>query len=277
MLLPTALPTAMSRSPRQAAITEAATSGRDVPNATTVRPITSSLTPRVRAKAVALSTRSRPPRPSSTRPRRTRAACTARPRARPAAPGCVAGGVSPRLVRRAKTVYATPAADEQEAVEEPDAAIQGEDVDRDREPDEDGDVEADEPPRDEERRGERGSADHPEDVDDVAADHVAQRDVALAPQRRPQAHRELRGARAPGHDGEAHRERGDAQASGEGGGAADERVAPEDEEGEPGEEQGHLEEHGRRAYTAGRFQARQPTTARVTPVRGSTKASITAL
>ena len=45
MLLPTMLPTAMSRSPRSAAITDVATSGIPVPAATTVSAITSSLTP----------------------------------------------------------------------------------------------------------------------------------------------------------------------------------------------------------------------------------------
>jgi hypothetical protein len=46
VLLPTTLPTAMSRSPLMAAIMLVATSGMLVPAATMVRPMTRSLTPR---------------------------------------------------------------------------------------------------------------------------------------------------------------------------------------------------------------------------------------
>jgi hypothetical protein len=46
VLLPTTLPTAMSRSPRTAAMTEVATSGSEVPAATMVSPTTTSLIPR---------------------------------------------------------------------------------------------------------------------------------------------------------------------------------------------------------------------------------------
>ena len=53
VLLPITLPTAISRSPRIVAMTEAATSGAEVPAATMVRPITSSETPSERAKAMA--------------------------------------------------------------------------------------------------------------------------------------------------------------------------------------------------------------------------------
>ncbi len=56
MLLPTTLPTAMSRSPRMLATTDVATSGSDVPAATIVRPMMRSLTPSVRASVTAPST-----------------------------------------------------------------------------------------------------------------------------------------------------------------------------------------------------------------------------
>ena len=46
MLLPTTLPTAISRSPRMAATMEVTTSGKEVPTATMVKPMINSLTPR---------------------------------------------------------------------------------------------------------------------------------------------------------------------------------------------------------------------------------------
>ncbi|OHE88173.1 MAG: hypothetical protein A2579_09900 [Lysobacterales bacterium RIFOXYD1_FULL_69_11] len=55
-LLPTMLPTAMSRSPRTTASTLVAISGKEVPMATTVRPMTSSLTPMAVAMLTAPST-----------------------------------------------------------------------------------------------------------------------------------------------------------------------------------------------------------------------------
>src|SRR5690606_35293336 len=53
---PTTLPTAMSRSPRLAATTEVASSGSEVPMASTVRPIINSLTPSAVATDTAPST-----------------------------------------------------------------------------------------------------------------------------------------------------------------------------------------------------------------------------
>ncbi|MNR30276.1 hypothetical protein D3C85_1477230 [compost metagenome] len=55
MLLPTTLPTAMSRSPLQAAMIEVATSGSEVPAAMMVRPITSSDRPSALARVTAPS------------------------------------------------------------------------------------------------------------------------------------------------------------------------------------------------------------------------------
>ncbi len=76
-LLPTTLPTAMSRWPRMAATIEVAISGIEVPTATTVRPITRSLTPKARANATAESTSQSAPTTSITRPPTIRPTCTA--------------------------------------------------------------------------------------------------------------------------------------------------------------------------------------------------------
>src|SRR5690554_4980833 len=73
ILLPTILPTAISRSPRIAAMTEVTTSGSDVPTAIIVNPITNSLTPRYWAKDTALSTSQREPSTNRASPLRTRA------------------------------------------------------------------------------------------------------------------------------------------------------------------------------------------------------------
>ena len=71
MLLPTTLPTAMSRSPLIVASTDVASSGSDVPAATIVRPITSSESPKLSAISTALSTIQFEPTTRSTRPPRT--------------------------------------------------------------------------------------------------------------------------------------------------------------------------------------------------------------
>ena len=76
MPLPSTLPTAISRSPRRAAITDVATSGSEVPAATMVRPITSGLTPSIVAKVVAASTSQREPSTSIARPTTISASCT---------------------------------------------------------------------------------------------------------------------------------------------------------------------------------------------------------
>ncbi len=74
MLLPTMLPTAMSRSPRMAARIEVANSGSEVPIAITVRPITSSDSPSARASATAPVHSTVEPTTSSTSPPITKAA-----------------------------------------------------------------------------------------------------------------------------------------------------------------------------------------------------------
>ncbi len=71
VLLPTTLPTAMSRSPRSVATIDVATSGSEVPAATIVRPMTRSETPSARANPVAASTSQSAPRISSASPATT--------------------------------------------------------------------------------------------------------------------------------------------------------------------------------------------------------------
>jgi len=66
--LPITLPTAMSRSPLRLAMIDAATSGSDVPAATIVRPMTTTLTPIVRANWTAAETIACEPATSSTSP-----------------------------------------------------------------------------------------------------------------------------------------------------------------------------------------------------------------
>ena len=77
VLLPITLPTAMSRSPRIAAMIDVATSGIDVPAAMIVRPITRSLTPSARANTTAASTSQFEPSTSSPRPATISSTCTA--------------------------------------------------------------------------------------------------------------------------------------------------------------------------------------------------------
>lgn len=60
-LLPTTLPMAISGFFFKAATMDVASSGRDVPPATSVSPITDSLTPRLRAMPLAPSTKKLPP------------------------------------------------------------------------------------------------------------------------------------------------------------------------------------------------------------------------
>ena len=76
VLLPIALPTAMSRSPRSAASTEVATSGSDVPAAMIVRPMIRSLTPSARANATELLTSHSEPSTSRPRPAAISSSCT---------------------------------------------------------------------------------------------------------------------------------------------------------------------------------------------------------
>ncbi len=76
ILLPTALPTAMSRSPRAPATADVASSGNDVPIAMMVSPMTSWLRPKASAMAVApwtshsepLTRRYRPPKIMAPKP-----------------------------------------------------------------------------------------------------------------------------------------------------------------------------------------------------------------
>ena len=76
VLLPTTLPTAMSRSPFSAAARLVATSGMLVPAATMVRPMTRSLTPSALAKFTEACTRKSEPNTSAARPAPISASCT---------------------------------------------------------------------------------------------------------------------------------------------------------------------------------------------------------
>ena len=113
MLLPTILPMAMSRSPLTLAMTEVATSGSDVPAATTVRPTTNSLTPRCRAIVTAASTSQLEPCTSRSRPTMMSASCTLQWRSHallgisPVSAGRAdaAALTAARLWRMRKTVY----------------------------------------------------------------------------------------------------------------------------------------------------------------------------
>ena len=67
MLLPTTLPTATAPWPRKAAMADTASSGSDVPTATTVRPITDSGTPNLPATTIDASTSRRAPSTTPTR------------------------------------------------------------------------------------------------------------------------------------------------------------------------------------------------------------------
>ena len=70
MLLPTTLPTAMSRSPRRVAMSDVATSGIDVPAATMVRPTMKLADTEAVAIATAPSTSHDEPSTSNPRPAR---------------------------------------------------------------------------------------------------------------------------------------------------------------------------------------------------------------
>ena len=68
MFDPMTLPSAMSDLPLTSETTDEASSGSDVPPATSVRAMTDSLTPSFRAMDVALSRKSSPPKISPARP-----------------------------------------------------------------------------------------------------------------------------------------------------------------------------------------------------------------
>ena len=102
-LLPTALPTAISVSPRRLAITDVAISGDEVPIATMVRPMISSLSPKALAMTTALSTSQRDPSTRAASPPTTMMTCRRiwRPLSRFSAPNscsysCCTAGFSSR-------------------------------------------------------------------------------------------------------------------------------------------------------------------------------------
>ena len=81
MFDPTILPMAISDCFRNAAINEVASSGKDVPTATTVSPINASDTPKVRAIVTAPSTMKRAPNINATSPPITQTSDSHKPRA----------------------------------------------------------------------------------------------------------------------------------------------------------------------------------------------------
>ena len=102
MFEPTTLPMAMSPLPRKDATREVESSGRLVPTATTVRPMTASLTLRARARITAPSTKRTPPPIRAPRPTATRVSWTSKlPRRRGA--WAASSAWTFRLSRRAMT------------------------------------------------------------------------------------------------------------------------------------------------------------------------------
>ncbi len=104
MFEPTTFPTAISRWPRQAARTDVATSGSDVPAATIVRPMTSSETPNDRANATAPPTSQRAPRTSIPSPARTRRRFAHQ---EPVGPSGISSAVSTRLAALSFRLWST--------------------------------------------------------------------------------------------------------------------------------------------------------------------------
>ena len=215
MLLPTALPSAMSRSPLSPAMIEVAASGSDVPTATTVRPMTSSLTP-------SSARSSRPPdqlvgarRPGSPGRRRSAANCSAHlagpgrrlrraPPARSRRPprpdpepwrsgprrstiACRRRSRRPGSRRRRRSS----APSQPRPSKRPEATIIT------------GTSHPTSRPRTDQRGDQGREAEHQQDVRDVAADDIADADVGLVGgpgQGRPQRHGQLRRPGAEGHD-----------------------------------------------------------------------------
>ena len=109
--LPTTLPMARSVLPRSAATKEVINSGMEVPAETMVSPITASLTPRLKATALAPFTKRLAPKPRTTMPanRRTTALiqpCFAVPKSISGSAGSISSGSS-RAVRISQTVLMT--------------------------------------------------------------------------------------------------------------------------------------------------------------------------
>ena len=243
MLLPTTLPTAMSRSPRRAAITEVATSGSDVPAAITVRPMTSSDTPRARARTTAPSTMKRAPTTSSPSPPSVSAALGSPPGpgVRPPADGCIRDlGDRFRLAAadpdRPHHVDHQPGC-QQRPFQAPEPAIEGEQPGQQRHPDHHRHVEAHELARHGQRHDERREPEDQQDIEDVGPHDVAHRDVGLPGQAGPDADRQLRSRGAERHHGEADDQGRDAGGGGHPHRAPHQQLGPHDQQQEPTDKQ----------------------------------------
>ena len=186
MLLPTTLPTAMSRSPRIAARTEVATSGSDVPAATMVRPITSSLRP-------STAPAHRPRRPASAprapagQPAPTISDSAIAPARRSGNPfgaellaysaWIARSRADSAQMRKHRVAHMPPTAAPRRAADRPVERQEQRPSDR---RDHQRHVQPHQLLRHHQRRDQRRQPEDEQHVEDVAADHVAEGDVALA-------------------------------------------------------------------------------------------------
>ena len=253
VLLPTTLPTAMSRSPRIVAMTDVATSGSEVPAATMVSPIDE-------FGDAERPARTRPP-PSTSQARAEHQQREAGER--PAAPGSAqcrvpagAGApnssaysafvrlrLAPRLHDQERRV-GDDQREQQRAVEAADAAVEASAPEQQRGADHDRHLLPDELRVDDQRRDQRRHAEDEQHVEDVAADDVADGDVGLAGQRRaartpPSPARWCRRRRSvrPTTSGEMPNDSGDPRR------AADEQLGADDEQRRDRGRTGELYEH----------------------------------
>ena len=123
-----------------------------------------------------------------------------------------------------------------------DAAIVREHPEQECHADHDRHFEPDELPGYDEGRDEGGEAEDEEHVEDVAADHVAHRDVGLPGERAAHADRHLGRAGAHRYDGQPDHERRDAEAAGKARCPADQQFGADDQQGETAQEK--QERHG---------------------------------
>ena len=106
-----------------------------------------------------------------------------------------------------KTVYADEDREHDASVDRAEAAVQGEEKHQHGQPDQERHLEPHELARDEQRRDRRGDPEDEQDVEDVAAHHVPERDVAPAVHGGLDGYGQLRRARPVGDDREADHER----------------------------------------------------------------------
>ena len=249
VLLPITLPTAMSRSPRIAAMIEVATSGIDVPAAMMVRPITRSLTPRARAKATAESTSQSEPSTSSPRPATISSTCTAQwlsqaPLTRHAARVLVTDllGLGARLAHQEDDV-GDQQHEQQRGLHAAQLAVDDHHRQDHRGADHDRHLLADDLRVHDQRRDHGADAEDEQHVEDVAAHDVADCDVGAAAQRGADGHGHLRRTGAHRDDREADDQRRDAERQRDLRGAAHQRLGSEHQRAEAEDEEDDVCEH----------------------------------